>query len=368
MDFSPLKKWMDETVAKGVPGCELIVCREHEVLFHECAGYSDREKQKKTCPSDRYFLYSCTKPVTVTAAMQLIEKGDLELDAPVARYLPGYENLFRMEDGKKIPVSKPMTVRHLFTMTGGFNYDVERPALQSLKAADPNADTIAFARALAEGGLDFEPGEKFQYSLCHDVLAAVVEKVSGQSLAEYMQAHIFAPLGMENTEFYVPGRTYENLAAQYMFDGKNVQLHPAVNRLVITGRHYSGGAGLISTASDYARFADSMACDEKLLKRGSIDRLRREELKEFRISGNFTCTCHEEYGYGLGVRTRIANETGAASCVGEFGWDGAAGADILIDPEHGVSFAYVQHVLGWPGLQGTVHLQIRDLLYPILGL
>ena len=105
----------------------------------------------------------------------------------------------------------------------------------------------------------------------------------------------------------------------------------------------------------------------RILQKPTIDLLRSEQLHDFSAAGVFTCTCGPDYGYGLGVRTRIAFNEGAPSSLGEFGWDGAAGMDMLIDPEHRISFVFIEHMRGWPALQGAIHLQIRDLLYPILS-
>ena len=106
----------------------------------------------------------------------------------------------------------------------------------------------------------------------------------------------------------------------------------------------------------------------RILRDASIERLRAEQISSYSAIQQFSCTCGSDYGYGLGVRTRTRFDHGAVSAMGEFGWDGAAGADILIDPVHRLSAVYMQHVLNWPAMLGAVHLQLRDVLYPILNL
>ena len=120
MDFKPLRDCMAHLIELGVPGLELAVSREHEVIFHECMGYSDYDRTRATAPSDRYWLYSCSKPITATAGMQCIEQGLFSLDEPVYKYLPAYKNAYVMENGEKKALEKPVTIRNLFTMSAGF--------------------------------------------------------------------------------------------------------------------------------------------------------------------------------------------------------------------------------------------------------
>lgn len=375
MDWTPLKEYLDRLTSRGVPGCELIVCRDHEILFHECRGFSDAQREKPTSPEDRYLLYSCTKPVTATAAMQCVERGLFRLDDPVEKYLPACKNAYILRNDMRVSVGSRMTIRHLLTMTAGFDYNLGRESIQELLRYEANPTTRQVIDVLFEEPLDFEPGEKFQYSLCHDVLAAVIEAATNMTYAEYVQKNIFDPLAMNHSAFWTKGCAAENLAALYTYDEKSdrVVLRDGANDLVSSARYYSGGAGIVSTAEDYLKFADALACGEDangapILKKETIDLMRSEQIGSFRVSGNFTCTCGDDYGYGLGVRTRVAFHHGAPSSIGEFGWDGAAGADLLVDPEHRLSMVYVQHVLNWPSMLGTVHLQIRDILYPMLGL
>ena len=371
MDFTPLEKFLQQQVAGGVPGCELTVCRDGEILFHSCAGFSDYEKTKPASCEDRYMLYSCTKPMTATAAMQCLEKGLISLEDPVAKYLPAFADAYLLENGEKIFLKDPITVKHLLTMTAGLNYRCGTPALQAAKAQSGNGTTTgAFFQALMNQPLDFQPGSRFQYSLCLDVMGAVIEVASGKTLAEFFGENIWQPLGMENTSFYQPGKLPESLAAMYNYDAKTRALQQSgwvKTPIDFPAGVYSGGAGLISTVSDYIKFADALASGEKILSMPYIDLMRSPQLSGYRHEGQFGCTCGPDYGYGLGVRTRTAFREGVPSAMGEFGWDGAAGADVLIDPEHKLSFFYATHILGWPDMLGIVHLQIRDLLYPILG-
>ena len=373
LDFSPLTDYLHRQIDLGVPGCELIVCRDHDVLYHECAGFSDAARTVPAAPTDRYFAYSCTKPLTVTCAMQCLERGLIGLDDPVEAYLPAFREVYLLRDGKRVRPQTVMALRHLFTMTAGLDYDLQAQPIRDA-IAHTDGSTVAIVSALSRSPLHFEPGSRYRYSLCHDVLGAVVEVVSGMSLRETMRAHLFAPLGMTRSDFYIAGQPCDDLAVQVGYDAAAAAIvpYPATNDFALTPRYFSGGAGVVTCATDYARFADALACGTgangvSILSQPSIDLMRGEQLRTFSASGVFTCTCGPDYGYGLGVRTRVACTEGVPSAPGEFGWDGAAGMDVLIDPAHHLSFVFAEHMRGWPALQGAIHLQIRDLLYPILS-
>lgn len=376
MNWKPLGDYMLSLMDKGVPAMEMIVMRDHETLFHEVMGCSDAARTVKAAPADRYWLYSCTKPVTAAAAMRAMEEGLFELEQPVAEILPAYGDAYLLKDGARVKPESAMTVRHLMTMSAGLNYNFNRASIRRVNERRGGcATTVEIAEALAEDPLDFEPGARFQYSLCHDVLAAVIEKASGMTFRDYVKTRILDPLGMADTDFETQGAP-RALSALYSWDGekRRVVLQPSRNNFVLSPAYYSGGAGLCATAGDYAAFADAMACGgvgrngARILRDASIERLRAEQISSYSAIQQFSCTCGSDYGYGLGVRTRTRFDHGAVSAMGEFGWDGAAGADILIDPVHRLSAVYMQHVLNWPAMLGAVHLQLRDVLYPMLNL
>lgn len=376
MNFEPLRQYMASLIERGVPGLELAVCRDHEVIFHECAGFSDADRTHAASPQDRYWLYSCTKPLTAASAMRALEQGLFRLEDAVGDYLPAYKDVYCLKNGERVRPETTMTIRHLMTMSAGLNYNTNRDSIRRVQALNNGcATTVQIAEALAEDPLDFEPGARFQYSLCHDVLGAVIERASGQTLREYMRAVLFDPLDMTQTDFDTSDKP-ERLATLFSYDSQAdcVRPHASKNDFVLSPCYYSGGAGVVSCVIDYLAFADAMACGgvgangARILKAESIDLLRAEHLSAFSAIQKFSCTCGPDYGYGLGVRTRSHFNEGVFSALGEFGWDGAAGADLLVDPEHHLSMVYAQHVLNWPPMVGCVHLQLRDRLYPLLGL
>ncbi len=377
-DFSQLHAYLEQLHReKGVPGCAVAVYRHGEPVYSACVGYADRAQTRPTAESDLYFLYSCSKPITVTAAMQLVEQGKMDLDDPVCRYLPEYAAAYYLQDGQPVAVGDTMRLRHLFTMSAGLTYSLNTEAIRAVRKQTGNAATTRqMVAAFIREPLSFPPGQQFQYSLCHDVLAAVVEVVSGLRFGDYLQEHIFRPLGMTDTGFFPTPAQYARIADQYTVNNEK-QIVPVAKQnagFQLSAQYESGGAGLVSSLTDYGRFAAAMACGgqaangARLLRPETVDQMRTQQMNSYVMHNTFSCAAGAGYGYGLGVRTLIDRSAGQRSCLGEFGWDGAAGSYILMDPTPQVAIVYTQHVLNWPSRFGAMHIPVRDLTYEALGL
>lgn len=376
MDFSPIIHYMENTLIneKKVPGCDVKIMRHHETLLRHSCGVRNYEGTQHIRPDDIYYLYSCSKPMTCAGAMQLVERGLLKLEDPVSKYLPEFRHAFRLENGKQVNLKNTMTIRHLFTMSAGFDYNRDTQPIRDVIAANPNAGTVEIVNALIRSPLQFEPGEKFQYSMCHDVLAAVVEAVTGMKFSQYMQENIWQPLGMKDTGFVLSAKDRNRLVALYECSAPGVYEPFSDEReFNLTANYESGGAGLYSTVDDYSRFADAMAnggigiTGQQILKPETIDLMRTEQLGNYIMDTRFGCAAGPGYGYGLGVRTLI-DRSCSKSSLGEFGWDGAAGSYVMMDPKYGLSIFFAMHVRDWPALIGCGHAPIRDLTYEILDL
>lgn len=377
MNFTAVTEYVEKVLRAemGVPGCDLRIMQDHKVLLRYQSGVSDYAGRVPVSDRDLYFMYSCTKPMTCAAAMQLVEQGVIGLDDPVERYLPEFSNVFLLKNGKKVKPQNTMTVRHLFTMTAGLDYNRETEPILRTVRENPQAGTMEIVNAFAQSPLSFEPGERFQYSLCHDVLAAVVEAASGMRFSEYLKKNIWDPIGMTETGFRLPEEKKSRLCAQYEAECPGrMHVFPMENDFQLSDNYESGGAGLYCTAEDYSRFADAMACGgvgqtgARILRPETIDRMRTEQLRSFTVQSDFSCAAGPGYGYGLGVRTLIDRSEGQRSPIGEFGWDGAAGSYVMIDPENKISIFFAMHVRNWPALIGCGHAPIRDLTYEVLGL
>ena len=359
--FEIVRKELDFLAEQGMPLCGITVRKNHEKLFEYGVNVANDQ---------RLFLYSCSKPITIAGVMRLYERGLIGLDDPVAKYLPAYADAFVMKDGVKAKPDTVMTIRHLMTMTAGLNYDLNTDPIRKT-IAEGKTDTLSIVNAFVQAPLDFSPGNKYQYSLAHDVLAAVAEVVSGKPFRQYMHEEVFAPLGMNRTSY----RWQEDeIAPQYRFNAESREYEPVPRTCVyrLAADYDSGGAGIVSTLADLSLFVDAMACGGtaatgyQLLKKETIDLMRTEQLPHIAKNAEFLCPAGPDYGYGLGVRTRVRMDGGENSAYGEFGWDGAAGCFELADPANGISIAFVTHVMGWPSIRNEFHLPIRNSVYEAL--
>ena len=260
-------------------------------------------------------------------------------------------------------------------MRGGLDYNHERPALlRVIKETEGRAPTLDVVRALAEDPFDFEPGTKYQYSLCLDVMGGIIELVSGMSLGEYMNENIFEPLGMKETSFGMNDEMRTRLATQYSYDvsrGGAVEIPSDQNWLRFGTEYESGGAGLVSSVSDQILFADALANygvgknGNRILSKSGIDIMRANHLSAEQTA-IFSSEDHfRGYGYGYGVRTNLTPHlVGNLSPVGEFGWDGAKGSYFSADTENRVAIFYAEHM---GGLGRITQPRLRNIIYSCLG-
>ena len=363
--FEEVKKYVDKMVSeKELPYVGVIVYKEHEELYSYFNG------RKAPVGRDNLLtLYSCTKPVTVVSAMQLVEAGRLSLDDEVGRYIPAFYDAYTLdESNNKVPLKSPILIRHLFTMSAGIDYASNKAPITEFIKNNPRATTAEVVSTFVKSPLHFEPGTRFMYSYCHDVLGAVIEVISGKTLAEYMKENIFIPLGMKNTSMEAMNY-YEKPPVSYVWkDGYVDDGGEAFRRFILTERYYSGGAGLVGTAEDYALFADALASGgvgkngNRIIGEEAIRQIGKVQIENIDVQNSFTCVQGADYGYGLGVRVRTKpHECGIP--VGEFGWDGAAGTYLLADRENKISIVIGLNILRWPERVKGDHLAIADRVY-----
>ena len=388
MGFEKLTAYLDSLEERyGVPGADLQITRGYETIYRHRVGWSDYEKTRPVSPEDVYDIYSGSKPVTMVGIMQLVERGLLSLDDRLDRYLPEFGQMKYATDyeiggfpfhwptaaSPLAEAKRPMLIHDLMSMTAGLSYDLNAAPIRRVLAQDPAAGTRALVAAMAEMPLLYEPGTRYTYSLGHDVLAAVAEVVTGQRFADYIRENVFEPLGIKRMYSHVPEQEKPHLAAQYAQDPATGAIRPDRSMVFRLSPNYdSGGAGLCVSVEEYGKLTAALAnggmgaTGRRILRPESIDELRRnrldgQQLRDFRLDG------HEGYGYGLGVRTLIDPET-SKSPLGEFGWDGAAGCYILVDPKNRIGLFYAQEVLGMLAAYREIHPAIRDLSYEALGL
>jgi CubicO group peptidase (beta-lactamase class C family) len=313
--------------------------------------------------------------------MQLVERGKILITEPLSKYIPEYANMtvkHRCEDGSTEirPAKNPILIKHLFSMSAGFNYNLDAPAIKRVKEEKGGSPTtLDVIRALAEEPLEFEPGTEYRYSLCHDVLGAVIEIASGERLGDYMKKNIFDPLGMKDTTFDCTPDIHSRIASQYQYDRKNgvaIEIPNTENRYRFgaNGEYQSGGAGLISSVDDYILLADALANlgvgknGARILSSRAVNLMRKNQLNDYQLS-QFRVKAHlMGYGYALGVRTNmVPEEAGNLAPLGEFGWDGARSAYFSADPENRLAVYYGQHL---DGFHEVLHTRLRNVIYSCL--
>ena len=377
MNFEPLKEFLDTCLPMlGIPGSDTVVYKGHEEVFRYQSGYDDLSLRTPVRPDALYHMYSVTKVSTCVAATQLIERGEIMITDPVSAYFPEYKNItvrVKNPDGTTEirEAKKPLLVKHLLSMTGGLDYDLNRPGIRRVKEnTDGRCPTLDIVRALAEDPFIFDPGENYQYSLCLDVVGGLVELVSGKKLGDYMKENIFEPLGMKNTSFGLTNSKLARLATQYLYD-ENTKMPREVakdyNPYVFGSEYDSGGAGLISTVEDQILLADALThlgmgkSGNRILSSYGTNLMRTNILDDIQRSTFNSAVQAKGYGYGYGVRTNMHPEEGGNLMpVGEFGWDGARLSYISSCPESGISIFHAEHM---GRFHGTVIPRLRNVIY-----
>lgn len=344
-----------------IAGASVLIYKDGEICYNRQFGWADKENKIAVKEDTIFRLYSCTKPITATALMILYERGELELEYPLYKYIPSYKNMkIVSEDGALTDCKTDITIRDLLNMTSGLVYPggwfeagrrVE-PVFEELISKLYTKDaitTVGLAEKLSETPLFFEPGKMWNYGTSADVLGAVIEIISGMKLSEFMKKEIFDPLQMNDTAFYVPKEKLSRFSKLYMPTDSGIKMFEG-NHLGITDyknppAFESGGAGLVSTASDYMRFA------RMLLGGGKLDGIRilSENTVRFMTQNHMT---NEQYwsmqygstkGCGYGSFMRVVVDTAAATTngdAGEFGWDGWTGTYFSVNPKRNMIILY----------------------------
>lgn len=373
MNFEKITNYLNSLEAEGIPSVDCMIYKNHELVYRHFNGYADSAKTKKIKGNELYLMFSATKLITMTAALQLVEKNKLNLDKPVSDYLPVYANLKVQKENQVKSAQKVLLVRHLLSMQSGLDYNLERPGiLRVLKEKGQKATTQELVNSFIESPLVFEPGEHFEYSLSHDVVGAIIEVVSGMSLGEYYSKNIFNPLEMKDTYFAKPINENERLVAQYMYDDqKHVATEMELSCCYQLSESYeSGGAGLISCVEDYGKFADMLACGGvsakgvRILREETINLMRTNMLGPVQREDFANKMGRPGYGYGCGVQILLdPDKCKIKAPVGIFNWDSAGGAFVMMDPFSHISIVYAQHVRNCGYAYSNIHPMLRNLLY-----
>ena len=328
---------------KRLPGAVLWVVRHGQTALCEALGAQDPVSGKPMAHDAVFRIYSMTKPVVSVATLMLMERGQLLLSEPIAKYLPEWRApKVAGEHGGVVqlrPAQRAITVQDLLRHTAGMTYEfLGNSSVQQdyarAKIGARNRSNAEFSRALADIPLQFEPGTVWGYSRATDVLGALVEAVSGQPLDTFLTSEIFEPLGMRDTGFSVPAPHQHRIAEPFAQDPDG-GIPMRLLDLKQTPLMHAGGGGLASTAADYARFLQcllnkGMLDGVRLLGPCTVDFMASDHLGAIPVHGELLSP---GYGFGLGVAVRTA--TGLATNpgnVGSYHWSGIAGTTFFVDP------------------------------------
>ena len=367
---------------KRIAGAVTLVARRGHVAWFKAQGMADREAGKPMRPDTMFRICSMTKPITSLAVMMLYEEGHFLLDDPVSKYLPEFKNpkvLVKPASGAPytIPATHEITIRDLLRHTSGITYHWNEDLGPMYKDANVASGLLPYdgtiedsTKRLAGLPLLFNPGEKFEYSLGVDVLGRLVEVLSGKPLDEFFRTRIFEPLGMKDTYFYPPDGKLERLATAYTYyDEKGLNRFPdtPITEGAFTysadypargpKKLFSGGAGLVSTATDYARFCQMMLDGGKvgstrLLSRKSVELMTQDQLGKISPDQGF--------GLGFGVNGVKAplSELGSP---GEYNWGGFFYTAFSIDPKEQMIVIFMGQL--HPAGDLTLDRQVNELAY-----
>ncbi len=337
-----------------IAGAVALVLRDGKPVYEKAFGLSDKEAGRKMTTNTLFRIASQTKAFTSAAVLALMEDGKIGLDEQVGNFIPTFKKTtvaVKDDNGgvKIVPAKRAITIRDLLTHTAGISYgtDPQVRDLYAAKALGPEAGNGWYTADKEElicetmerlGTLPFvaQPGEKFVYGYNTDILGCVVEKASGMSLADFVAKRITGPLGLKDTRFFIPTAERERFAAVYASgrDGKAVRAADGSKGQghYIDGprKSYAGGAGLTSTAHDYARFL------EMIRNGGKLDGVRVLSPRTVELmTTNQSGTLHSTTGLGFGLGFQTVDRYGASGLagVGAFGWGGAYGTTYQVDPQ-----------------------------------
>lgn len=367
-----------------IGGAVALVLKDGQTVYEKAFGWADREANRRMTTDAIFRIASQTKALTTVAAMSLVEEGKMSLDDPVSRFIPAFAHTtvaVRADTGRAIvPAKRRITIHDLLTHTAGISYGTDSlvaPLYGSAGlgpaagwgwyTADKNEPICVTMERLATLPFVAQPGERFVYGYNTDILGCVVERVAGMPLDEVIRTRITGPLRMNDTYFYLPPANRARLTAVYA-SGPEMKIARAPDGPKGQGdyvdgprRSFSGGAGLLSTARDYARFL------QMLLNGGVFDGARILAPKTVALmTTNQTGTLFSSSGQGFGLGFRLLEQPGAdgrIESVGTFGWGGAYGSTYEVDPQEHLVLVFMIQLL--PS-RSNVPAQFPTLVYQAL--
>jgi CubicO group peptidase (beta-lactamase class C family) len=387
--FSPAKlarvgDYFRNEIATGkIPGAILLIQQHGHPVYFENFGVRDIASQRPMTPDTIFRLYSMSKPITSVAAMMLVEDGKLALGDPVSKYIPAFADVKvgvekRDETGKLSlalePLQRPITIEDLLRHTSGLTYgfygdSVVRKLYANSDLFEGDFDNAQFAARLAKLPLAEQPETLWDYGHSTDALGRVIEVASGQSLFRFEKQRLLDPLGMTDTAFYVADPAKRPLIAEPMPDDRFVSPVAGIHDPMTPRRWESGGAGMVGTIGDYAKFAQMLlnggtSDGRRYLKPETVAAMTSDHIgPETYIARDYFYFPGVGSGFGLGFAVRTAQPAETPSPAGEYRWDGVAGTFFFIDPKDDM---FVICMMQSPSQRGRIETAVRDLVYQAL--
>jgi CubicO group peptidase (beta-lactamase class C family) len=377
--------YMRNEVATGkIPGAIVLIQQHGRPVYFEKFGVRDVESRHPMTEDAIFRLYSMSKPITSVAAMMLVEDGKLALDDPLAKYIPAFADVKvgvekRDESGNVTlalePPQRPITIEDLLRHTSGLTYgfygeSAVRKLYANADLFEGDFDNAQFADRLAKLPLQEQPGTLWDYGHSTDILGRVIEVASGKSLFQFEKQRLLDPLGMSDTSFYVADESRRPLLAEPLPDDRFTSSVAGISDPMRPRRWESGGAGMVGTTRDYARFA------QMLLNGGTLDGrryLKPETVAEMisdhigpetRIARDYFYFPGGDSGFGLGFAVRTMQPPGTRLPIGEYRWDGVAGTFFFIDPKDDM---FVICMMQTPSQRGRIQTELKALVYDALA-
>jgi len=376
--------YMRNEVATGkIPGAIVLIQQHGRPVYFEKFGVRDVESRHPMTDDTIFRLYSMSKPITSVAATMLVEDGKLALDDPLSKYIPAFADLKvgvekRNESGTPglalEPLQRPITIEDLLRHTSGLTYgfygdSAVRKLYASADLFRGDFDNADFADRLAKLPLAEQPATLWDYGHSTDILGRIIEVVSGKSLFRFEKERLLDPLGMSETAFYVTDEAKRPRIAEPMPDDRFTSPVAGIRDPMRIRRWESGGAGMVGTTADYARFA------QMLLNGGTLD--GRRYLKpetvalmtsdhigpETKIARDYFYFPGADSGFGLGFAVRTSQPPDTSLPLGEYRWDGVAGTFFFIDPKDDL---FVICMMQTPSQRGRIQTALKALIYEAL--
>jgi len=385
--LSRVSSWMQGWVDSGrLPGLVVCVMRKGELAFAETCGRADIERNKPMRPDTIFRIYSMTKPLTSTAIMMLYEEGRFQLDNPISRFIPAFANSRVCVGGSRgkldtVPAERDITFRDLLSHTSGLTYGfMEATPVDALYRSKNGVDFQTATTSLkdvverlATFPLIAQPGKAWNYSVSTDVLGYLVEVISGQPFEKYLVENVIKPLGMVDTDFFVPESKHDRFSANYQAGaGGKLEVidDPTKSRYLKPRTVNSGGGGLVSTASDYLRFCKFMLNKGeldgvRLLGRKTVELMTMNHLKgDMADMGTPRWSESTAEGIGFGLGFSVTLDPAKAHIVGsrgEFSWGGAASTTFWCDPAEDMAAVMLTQLM--PSSTYPLRRELRVLAY-----